>query len=242
MSMYGHTLWNTNSCLQMSNQEHMVDALVNTCPSEWTIERILCEINTVMVPPGAGIAVIAAQAVQDLTLHPEFIAPLRDEITQHALENTSDLNNLHLLECFLMESTRVNCFEVGTGRRVALQPFTFSGGHRVELGEWVSYNQKLALHSGSVFKDPENFVPYRFMQGGENSEIRFTDINKDWPIWGVKKLPCPGRYQADAAIKIILAAILTQWNIELDDVGRTNMEWRLMKVPSPHTALVARKR
>jgi cytochrome P450 len=220
----------------------MTAALVHACPREWSIQRILCEINTVMVPGGFGIAVVLTQALQDLCSHREYIPILRDEISGLLHDPVVDLEKLVFLECFIMESARLNCFETGVGRRKALKPFTFAGGHEVLPGEWLAFNQQSRLSSPAIFREPDQFNPHRFLKADDAGKMRYTDVSETWPIWGMKKLPCPGRFQAELVIKMTLVEVLRNWDFELDAGRYLNLNWGLFAIPNPMTKLSIRPR
>ena len=88
-----------------------------------------------------------------------------------------------LLDGFLMESMRTNCFQSTAVHRTALRPFTFSDGYTIPEGESVQFYQEKVHFDVNRYHEPGTFDPRRY--GGNRRAA--TDVSMEWPFWGVGK-------------------------------------------------------
>jgi cytochrome P450 len=94
------------------------------------------------------------------------------------------MNQLPLLESFLVESIRTHCFLTTVIHRVPLRPYTFSDGHTVPKGETVELYQHKAMGDGSRYEDARTFNSNRFKDTGRAA----ADMGGvEWPFWGNTK-------------------------------------------------------
>lgn len=96
---------------------------------------------------------------------------------------TTPAKQASLLEAFLMESMRTNCFQSTAVHRTALRPFKFSGGYTIPEGESVQFYQEKIHFDEARYPEAEMFNPSRF----HGSRRAVTDVGMEWPFWGVGK-------------------------------------------------------
>ncbi|KAI0330457.1 cytochrome P450 [Cubamyces sp. BRFM 1775] len=92
-------------------------------------------------------------------------------------------------------------------------------GYFIPSGTLLVANSWACLHDPATYKDPERFLPDRFMKNGE------LDENVPDPAvyaFGYGRRVCPGRYLAEASLFINMATVLHVFNITppLDEDGR----------------------
>lgn len=195
--------------------------------------------------------------IQDLTLHSEYIKPLRAEIEEHLSDCGAPLNveNLPLLDSFMRESIRTSNSDAVTGRRKALEPFKFSDGSSLNVGDWVCIPMVAMMNDPQRYQNPEQFDGYRFtdanatLRSGETSpktpdkaETSLTDASFDWPIWGVGQMSCPGRWFASLIMKLILVRVLTGYDVYMPETkGSRVFSWRTSFIPKEGTMVSFRK-
>lgn len=127
---------------------------------------------------------MAAQLLQDIYAHPEYLPALREEVKGVLADPSANLSNLALLESFLVESIRTHCFLATSVNRVPLRSYTFSGGYTVPAGEIVTFYQQKVMSDDSIYRDAKRFNPERFKGTGKTS----CDMGVEWPFWGNSKL------------------------------------------------------
>lgn len=77
-------------------------------------------------------------------------------------------------------------------------------------------------------KPPNEFDGFRFyrlrkMAGKENKHL-FVTVSPDSLTWGYGRNACPGRFFADAEMKIILIELLRKWDLKVADPVKTNTQ------------------
>jgi cytochrome P450 len=144
----------------------------------------LCNTNSLYQFLTIKYIQVATHLIQDLYLHKQHVPSLQAEAGDLLDDSSTDLEKLLLLDNFLMESMRVNCFQSMTVHRIALQPFTFSDGYNVPPGDCVQFHQHQVLSDEDSYPNALVFDPTRFQGKGRAA----TEIGRQWPFWGVPKL------------------------------------------------------
>lgn len=78
----------------------------------WTADRIVYELMVIWFGSGHALCTTITFAIHDLCLHPEYVAPLLEELEQKEymhFERTA--NGLPLLDSFIKESARLTPVE-----------------------------------------------------------------------------------------------------------------------------------
>ncbi|KAJ6444954.1 NADH:flavin oxidoreductase/NADH oxidase [Purpureocillium lavendulum] len=172
-------------------------------------------------------------AIEDLCLHPEHIAPLREEAEELFLAEDSarDVNRLAFLDSFIKESIRCTNSDAITCRRKALVSYTFKDGSIINKGDWVCVPQRAMMQDSTRYRDPQTFDGFRFARANaqfrhqqqqpysadvpDRKESNLTDASAEWPIWGFGNTACPGRFYANLVTKLVMIRILNEWECKM---------------------------
>ncbi|KAH8892368.1 putative cytochrome P450, partial [Thozetella sp. PMI_491] len=169
------------------------------------------------------------------------------------------LENAPILDAFLKESSRLHPSDSISVRRKVLEPFTFQDGTHILPGDVVCVPMQAMMLDEEVYPDSAAFDPLRFVtpvDDHDNYEIsaenmpstvrntsRFTDSDFAYPLWGLGKHSCPGRYYASMILKIFVAHIITHYEIKLPEqhASRT-FHFRSAIIPKASSSLLFRRR
>ncbi len=105
--------------------------------------------------------------------------------------------------------------------RQTLSDHKFSGpdGPFVPAGNWVSVPSRSIMRDPANYASPLTFDGLRFATNvnhatGETdmevnaAHVKFTDASFKYPLWGLGKRICPGRFYASVALKLVVAEVL----------------------------------
>lgn len=194
--------------------------------------------------------------IEDICLHNEYVDPLRAEIKEHRIRNAPlNYDELHLLESFMKESIRTTSSDAVTGRRKALEGYTFSDGSTVNKGDWVCLPVQAMMIDAKRYCNPETFDGHRFLHANESLRrgeaspnvpdkvaTCLTDTSFDWPIWGVGSMTCPGRWFASMVMKLLLCEVLENYDVVMPDTETSRLfSWRTYIFPKESTLVSFRK-
>ncbi|KAI3327515.1 cytochrome P450 [Ustulina deusta] len=230
--------------------------LIDTSPrqQQWTAARMVGEIIAIWFSSVHQLAMTVTYAIEDICLHRDYADPLRQELReQKATKNGSiDVEELPLLDSFLKESIRYNNADAISCRRKALQDYILQDGSRIGKGDWVCIPQRAMMQDPLRYSSPSTFDGFRFAranvslcQGNRTSDVpdearsKLTEASIHWPIWGLGKTACPGRFYASLVLKLIVTQILEEWECDMPDrKSARNMVWRSSVVPLERTEVV----
>ena len=169
-------------------------------------------------------------AIYDLCAHPEYLAPIREEIAQVLAEDQGvkkeTLPKLRKMDSLLRESQRFGPPSIISFQRVAKVPITLSDGTFLPRGTHLACAASNLQHDPAIVPDPEVFDPFRWERKrlSAESEInkhRFVMTDKNNLNWGHGRDACPGRFFASTEMKMILVRLLMGWEIKFkEDEGR----------------------
>lgn len=130
--------------------------------------------------------------------------------------------------------------------RVVTSPkgFTFKNGMHLPQGTRVN-----GIPSGAISMDPkiwdnpEEFDGYRFLKlrQAERDTNKHAFTSHTLFLFGAGKHVCPGRFLAEAEIKIVTAIFLLNFDIRAKDV-RTRISVEGFKIPDVTTRIDFRRR
>ncbi|KAM5452555.1 hypothetical protein MaudCBS49596_003373 [Microsporum audouinii] len=215
--------------------------LIETAPKKcnWSTDRLVGEVMGIWYGSVHTLSIAATFALLDLYSHPDCIDPLRKEAKNVGF-NASD--DLPLLDSFLSESARLNAFESTGIRRQALQPFTFSDGLHIRKGEWVCVPHRSMMRDEKYFTNAMQFDRLRFLNEGRHRH-GLTAASRDWLVWGLGRIVCPGRFYATAVLKLMLAKMLIHYDCEILGFRGSNcFQWRSAVIPKSTISLLVRDR
>ena len=155
------------------------------------------------------------------------IAILREEIRSVIGENgnwtKSAVAKLVRCDSVLKETLRLQSFGNRSPiRKVLVDGLVTEEGIALPKGSIVSFLLTSQL-DGETFEDPEKYDPFRYsrireQEGNEKVSLSFVSTGKDFLPFGHGKHACPGRFLLDFELKMILAYVLTNYDMELAPV------------------------
>nr|ULA45396.1 cytochrome P450 monooxygenase NecE [Nectria sp. HLS206] len=165
--------------------------------------------------------VTISHLMYDLTTHPEFIEPLREEVLSlgNVKMNRANVAKLEKMDSFIRECQRWNKFLlVGTIRKV-LKPLELSDGTVLPKGALLGLNTHDAVFKYTTLDDPEVFDGLRFYklrsQPGSENKFQAVAPGPDHLVFGYGPQACPGRFFAVHEAKVVLSRILSRYEFKL---------------------------
>ena len=130
---------------------------------------------------------------------------------------------------------------------MAVQEYKFSDGTVVPRGTTVGVAIEAAHLNGAVYEDPETFDPFRFVKMRErNASKKFDMVSTSCNslAFGHGIHACPGRYFAASELKLMLAHLVVNYDVRLENEGvRPADMWVATScVPNPTAEVLFRKR
>ncbi|MCJ1268802.1 hypothetical protein MMC22_008690 [Lobaria immixta] len=206
--------------------------VINSPPKDytWTSRQLISSMLSFCLP-STPTALTLSYVLLDLCKHPEFTELLRHQIRELPTDDTfcTRLNRLPALDSFLKESARLSPGNSTAVSRQTLVPYTFSGpdGPHVPAGNWISVPSRSIMRDPAHYTSPETFDPLRFATNviatGETdmevnaAHVKYTDASYKYPLWGLGKRICPGRFYASIALKLVVAEMVLNYDLKLAD-------------------------
>ncbi|MCJ1236865.1 hypothetical protein MMC14_004847 [Varicellaria rhodocarpa] len=222
--------------------------IISSSPKKnpWNTEKIIQEFLALWFGSVHQMAMGFVYTLYDLCAHPEYIEPLRLEVSEQFTKRDS-LENMPLLDSFLKESSRLNPSDSISVRRKVMKPFTFFDGTYIPVGNWACVPQKAMMRDPDTYKNPELFDGFRFTSQNSVKYTErgssFTDADDSFPFWGLGHHTCPGRFFAAGILKLMVAHVLLTYDVKFADESKSRtFTWRTAIVPKSKTALLVRER
>ncbi|KZO94422.1 cytochrome P450 [Calocera viscosa TUFC12733] len=159
-----------------------------------------------------------------LAAHPEYATELREEVDERTKEHgwtRESLDQMHKIDSFVKESMRLTPILVSSVGRRAMKSITLSDGTSLPKGAHIYANLWGTQHDPALWSDPETFDPWRFSRasaaGEGGAKNLFTTPTPEFLFWGYGEHICPGRFFAAQSIKLMLAHIVTSYDVKLRD-------------------------
>ncbi|KAJ6510168.1 cytochrome P450 [Mycena vitilis] len=194
-------------------------------------------------------------ALFNLAAFPSSVEEMRDEVDRIVEEegwSKASVGRMHKVDSFLRESQRYSGNSITSmGRKVVKRGgFTFSDGTTVPEGCFVNVATGPTHMNPEVYSNPDEFDAFRFYRlrtEDEEASMRhqFSASNLDYLAWGHGRHACPGRFFAAAALKTMLAHILVNYDVRLEDesAGRPPNQWfAAICIPNGAAKVMFRKR
>ncbi|TEB20019.1 cytochrome P450 [Coprinellus micaceus] len=182
--------------------------------------------------------------------HPQYIAPLREEIELCIQEDgwtKPAIDRMRLLDSFLKESQRFDLMTILIGNRLAVEDCTISGTV-IPKGTMVAANMVDAhFHPSMWGETADEFDPYRFIKLEEETGkvIKLPTSTLYTMTFGYGRHACPGRFFAGQEMKLLMAYFLHHYDLKLETKHgeRPNNFWFGMgNVPNRSAKVLMRKR
>lgn len=175
-------------------------------------------------------------ALLDLAKNPKYIEELRQEITQvferhDGQWNKSAVADMPKLDSAMRESQRLNNGNFFAVVRKVIDPkgITTPSGVHLPYGTIAGAPGYTIHHDETIYPDPDEYRPFRFSdmaadlgkQAGEGkastgkrSRYAWVTTSPDYTAFGHGRYACPGRFFASAELKILLAYLILNYDIE----------------------------
>jgi cytochrome P450 family 110 len=171
-------------------------------------EELRDEIVTLLVAGHDTTATSLAWLFERVLVTPGVAARLRDEIDDvvagGALED-ADLDRLELVDAAVKEALRMRPVVPGAFRKI-VAPFSIDG-QVIEPGPMIMTNAHLAHHDDVRYPEPDRFDLERFRRDKPDLYA--------WIPFGGGLRRCIGLAYALHEMKVVLAAALSRWELEL---------------------------
>ncbi|KAE8373091.1 cytochrome P450 [Aspergillus bertholletiae] len=167
---------------------------------------------------------LLTNVMYDLTAHPEYIQPLRDEIkaiiNQDGILKKTSLTKMKLMDSVMKESQRINPVSIASLNRVATEEIELSDGIRIPKGARTVMSTHVmrdeAIYPNAMVYDGFRFYNKRQVPGSEHRH-QFVTTSADHLGFGHGVHACPGRFFANNEIKILLAHLLMKYDWKFAD-------------------------
>ncbi|RFU77513.1 ent-kaurene oxidase [Trichoderma arundinaceum] len=197
-------------------------------------------------------------AVLDLAAsRPEYIDELREEISTVLAEHDGEWNKQALakmekLDSVFRESVRLNSFvTVGLNRVVTAKGgVTTPSGVHIPKGASICVPSYAVLQDSSIYEDAQTFKPFRFAEARNEEGLdyvqrarkAFATTSTDYLVFGHGRNACPGRFFAANELKLILAYLVMNYDIEQLSTRPRNMWLGLNRIPSFRATIRIKRR
>jgi len=189
-------------------------------------------------------------ALHHLAAQPEYAEKLREEIELVVEEEgwTKDaLDKMHLLDSFVKESQRLNPLNCLGLQRKALEDFTLSCGTVVPAGTTLSAALAPTHLDEEVYSNACYFDGFRFVgvetPEGVSAHQPMVATTDEYLSFGYGNYACPGRFFAAMELKMMLAHVVTTYDVKLKDGKRPGKQWfGTICVPDRKAEVMFRKR
>ncbi|KAF9047886.1 cytochrome P450 [Panaeolus papilionaceus] len=185
-----------------------------------------------------------------LAAYPAYMRLIRDEVaevTSNLGWTKAAIDEMVITDSFIRETQRIHPGLIVALSRIALQDFTFSNGVTIPKGTVVSASAITNHMDESVFPDPHTFDPLRFVKMAADSDSKshdLTAIGMDLLVFGHGRHTCPGRFFAAMEMKLILAHLVTHYDMKFENEGVRPADYFISFaiLPNPFTKVLFRKR
>ncbi|HAU21226.1 MAG TPA: cytochrome P450 [Erythrobacter sp.] len=202
------------------------------------VDQVADHMNFLMMAAHDTITSSATSLIYLLAKNPEWQDKLRQEIIAvtgglDAQGNPrpldyDDIGKLELTEMAFKEALRFIPPVPSLPRR-ALKSFEY-GGYRIPAGAMVGIAIHYVHHSPEYWDEPEKFDPMRFTPEKVKARHKYA-----WVPFGGGAHMCLGLHFAYLQVKILMARILQQYSIEIEE--GYDPKWQPWPIPQPKDGL-----
>ncbi|PLB37644.1 cytochrome P450 [Aspergillus candidus] len=218
-----------------------------------TIEELIVdEIMFMYMETVAPFHLVATCMVFRIMRHPEYVAPLREEL-ERALElcggewSFEIFNHTPKMESFTREILRLHNPTSISGARCVMEPITIpSLGLALERGTHISLPSRFIHTDPENYPDPMTFNGYRFYDeaSGTCNVQKTLAPSEAWLPFGIGTSACPARLVGTRTCQALFAKILMDYDVgQMEDKDVPLQIWLLgIYVPSPTISVSVRRR
>lgn len=212
---------------------------------ERTVENLTRRIILMNFAAIHSTAITFSIALFDLVSHPEYIEPIRDEV--ETIVNSEGWTKVGLgrmvkLDSFLKESQRYNSAGAVSLFRKAMKDCRLSDGSFIPKGATVSAIMTARQRDNNVYPNGSTFDGFRFNKmDGAKKFLAATSL--DYLPFGLGRHACPGRFFAAVEMKLLMAHLLLNYDVDrLDNNIPTTVWYGTVCVPNSQAQVLFRKR
>ncbi|KAH9838661.1 cytochrome P450 [Rhodofomes roseus] len=205
----------------------MLQWLIESAPDgpERTVPALALRVLVVNFAALHTTSTMLTHTLYYLAAHPEHAAFLRDEVERVVQDegwSKAALGNMRLVDSFLKEVGRVTGLGAISVNRKALQDFTFLDGTFVPKGTFVAAAARPIHWDEEHYANPEAFDPWRFANMSNRNfktaaSEQLVKTNDHYLLFGHGRHACPGRFFAATLLKLILAHVVTTYDVKFAD-------------------------
>ena len=202
------------------------------CPDELNLDDMTRRLCILDVGTFHQASIAITNAIFDIvTSDGEYntIATLREEFSTVLATNGNNWTRLAIsqmikADSICRETLRVNAFaNRSVFKQVMVDGLRTEDGILLPKGALLSVLASPVHSDGDLFKDPEKFDPYRFsriredktLDSKEKANLTAVSTGPQFLPFGHGKNACPGRFFFDFEFKMIMAYLVTNYDIEL---------------------------
>ncbi|KAI1462366.1 cytochrome P450 [Annulohypoxylon moriforme] len=195
----------------------------------------------------------------------EYFDELRTEIRTVLAEHGGEWNKRALaamskLDSVLRESQRLNSFVSLATVRVVVRKggIDTPDGVHIPYGTVVCAPSYPVFHDPAVYPEPLEFKPFRFAEkravdhGAEKGEkestyvqrarLAFATTSPEYCAFGHGRHACPGRFFAASELKLMLAYIILNYDIQIQEKRPENFWFGMNRIPPMKATIKVRRR
>jgi len=187
----------------------------------------------------------------NLAAMPQYIQPLRKEVEAVVAKDgwsKKSLTKMCKLDSFIRECLRFNATLGAISMvRKAVKDFAFSDGTIIPKNTFVCVAAFAMHHDDANYANANIFDPFRSadtgITEGEGIKHQIAATNPSFLVFGHGKHACPGRFLAANEIKAMLAHLVLNYDVKLENEGvRPSDMWFMVNCIPNRTAEVLFRR
>ncbi|KAG9308952.1 cytochrome P450 [Chiua virens] len=181
-------------------------------------------------------------ALYNLAANPQYARPLREEV-ETVLEKEEwsrmSLGKMHKMDSFFKETIRMESINVLSLARKAVEDFVLSDGRVIPKGTRIHAGLVALHYDDTLYGNPYKFDPFRFAnmreEDGEGVKHQFVTTSPEYLAFGHGRHACPGRFFAAAELKTMLAHIVMNYDLKLEENATRPSSFRLAATVGANT-------
>ncbi|KKK12916.1 hypothetical protein AOCH_000475 [Aspergillus ochraceoroseus] len=165
---------------------------------------------------------VLATCLYELTIRPEYIKPLREEVEgvlrEHDQMGKEAIESMTMLDSFIKECQRYRPLTPASLHRVAIRDYTFKNGLTIPKGTYVLTPNTPVLRDSRYYDNPHEFQGFRFHELGKATgrpdSYKIAGQSPKSRQFGDGRHSCPGKQLAADMLRLIMAHFLLNFDIE----------------------------
>ncbi|KZV78146.1 cytochrome P450, partial [Exidia glandulosa HHB12029] len=159
----------------------------------------------------------------------KYLEPIREEVRDAlARFGWSKLatENMRRVDSFLRETQRFRGLGGISMARKVLKDFTFSDGTTVKKGQMLAVGLRATHYDSTIYHQADEFEGFRFVDSAETTgdELalpnRLVSTSLEFLPFGTGRHACPGRFWAANEMKAMLAYMVLNYDMRMEDDGK----------------------